>query len=475
MPVLPRTQTPPASTNGTPATKPKATAPTGPVPIPTSPDEGVEKELLYEEVNVAVYSTQKPLGPITLDVAVDMLGWETEDQYKLRKKVGLASAKTIIGYGEHYLLKDANSKKVNCWHNARNRPFTEAHAKALAQEILNSGPLLPKRQRRWKLNGEAIIIGQYGQVLSGQHRLIGLILAIQEWVKNTEKWDHIWPEQPFIESVVSFGIDEEEDTTRTMDNVKPRVLSDVFYTSDIFRNMGPEARKESSRYLAYAVDLLWKRTGADVKYQTHGESCDFLDRHKRLLEAVRDLYGDNKDRSISTLKLSAGHCAALMYLMASGKSDQDSYSSLRTETCLDFSMWDKAREFFIGLGSGIKRFDVVREALGKVLDLEDEGTGSVVEKHGVLCKAWDFFLRNEEFTLENLKVATGIDEKTGNVKLVEFPTVGGIDLGDHKTAKSQDPTPEELEAAKAKEKADRLAAMQDKVKAKVGGKKKVVA
>lgn len=409
----------------------------------------------------------------------ELLWYETEDQWKDRVKkemndVVAVSKLCAAGFGEDFLYKNLGGQKVRCWNNTKNRSFSLSHMKELAQEILHSGPGLPKEKRRWQWNGESFIVGDRAQVISGQHRGIGLLWACDEWKRNPDKWKIIWPTEPTLDILLVFGVPELPYVLRTIDNVMPRKLSDVFYTSELFAKLNPRDREECSRMLMNAVDLSWTRTGVDTKYQTHGESVDYLDRHPRLLRCVKDLFDENSQRKISLLKLSPGRCAALQYLFGCSKSSLEKYSVNKTEKSLDWSMWDKAKEFFILISAQSEKLAAVRTCLGYLID-EDTGSGGrQVEKHALLCKAWNLFSMDKPVTEKALELAYG-EDANGITRLLEHPTIGGIDLGEktHEVkddAKTPEPTEAEVEAAKAaerKKRADELDA-----KAKAANKKK---
>lgn len=432
-----------------------------------------ELETVSDGTLRAVLKAVAKVSPaVTRSQMEELLGWETEDDYKARVKretndVVAASKLATAGFGDEFMLKDLGKRKVRCWNNTKNRPFELSHAMEIAQDILHSGPGLAKEKRRWQWNGESFIVGDRGQVISGQHRGAGLVLACQEWARDKDKWKHVWPTEPTLDLTVVFGVPELAHVIRTIDNVRPRSLGDVFYTSDLFNNLNPVEKKECSRMLMNAVDLLWTRTGTETKYQTHGESVDFLDRHPRLLRCVKDMFGENRDREISILKLSAGHCAALKYLFGSCESDRIKYIQTRTEKALDWTMWDKAHQFFVSLSAKLPVLAAVREVLGNLVSDDDGLGGRQVEKHAVLCKAWNLFSIGEPVTVESLTLPYGKDAN-GITRLLERPTVNGIDLGEGikvpEEAGAPEPTEEEVEALKQQEKKKRAEDLSERAK-----------
>lgn len=236
---------------------------------------------------------------------------------------------------------------------------------------------------------------------------------------------------------------------RSLDNVKLKWLSDVIEASDPFNTLDPRERKECSRMLGKAVDLLWKRTWAWLKpvngKRAQSEFTGFINCHRRLLECVKHIFEQNSrdsGRAISILKLSPGQCSALMYLMASCSSDGDGYRNAEppSEKQLVWEDWEKAEAFWVLLASGDNELSAVREALGYHVGQEgdrvDEDTGndlSQSEKLAILIKAWRHFLPGGKLTDKVLNLEYRVGEN-GIRCLAECPTVGGIDRGDPQDA-----------------------------------------
>lgn len=431
-----------------------------------------EKVPVYPDVKATLCTGT---GAITYDQCGKLLGWETEEEYmaRLRKEAEASGdvrkgGQAFVGFGDDYLLKDTAGRKVKCWNNTRNREFREAWHKALAQDLLLSGPKVPVERRRWQFNGEAIIIGMYAQVLSGQHRLTALRRAVELWRADKARWGKYWPTEPVLESLVVVGIDESPRTVRTFDNVKPRSLADVFYTSGLFDKLEPVAKRECSRMLEAGVRLLWTRTGAGSlgQYQTHGESSDFLARHHKLLECVKHLYKVNEERAISRLKLSAGQCAALMYLQGCATSDVEAYRRTRTERSLEWDLAEEAKQFWTDLVKRDRDLDAVHDAIGALADEENGTSGRVAEKHAIIAKAWERYVLKRAINKDLL--ALEYESVGGDTKLSADQTLGfgGIDLGakfSNTTETGADPTPEEIEAEKQAIQAARLEQMKETV------------
>jgi hypothetical protein len=403
--------------------------------------------------------------PISVDKAKDILGWITDPEEAA--KHGLTDDDAICT-----ILEGEEKKKVWCLNNDHNRPFTESWAKTLSQDVLNRNWADSRNSlegERRTLNGETIIIGRTGLVLSAQHRLFGLVLAYIDWKfgRNKDHWQKKWEEEPSIEGIIVYGIDESSKTTRTLDNVKPRSFGDVLYADEdnikMFGKVNTSQWRIICRTADFAVKFLWKRTGAVNNpfspKRTHSESKNFLEKHKRLLKAVKHIIDINVPmeggRATVARYVPIGTAAGLLYLMAVSESNGDRYwdegkVGNARESILDFTNWEKACEFWTGLASHGKdtdtRFKGVRDALGALADANTLADGSVEEKTAIIVRAWNLFIHNmkmkeEELSLEDLYER---DEDTGVKWLAHIPKLYGIDLGD----------PNEKEDEKDKDKED---------------------
>lgn len=373
--------------------------------------------------------------PITPDVAKQLLGWQVEPD----------DAKGDAKFGSDYLLLDHNGKKVRCANNLRNRPLYSGTYSALVQEVL---------MKRWKLNGEGIIIGQTGLVLNGQHTLIAIVLADQIRLdpKEAAKWKDKWPDTVSIEKLIVYGIDESDATVNTMDTCKPRSFADVVYRSEFFGKLKSGDRRTASRMLDFATRILWLRTGVNLDAyaprRTHSEALDFIGRHERMLKAVRHIIEEDTDSRISKY-VSAGTASGLLMLMASSNSTEeqlDTYKKSRSsnEKMLDWSAWDKAQNFFTFLGQETADLKAVRMALGKLMADDEAGGGSNAEKIAILAKAWNLFKLGKKVTEPDLELEyhTGGD---GIRHLLDESTFGGVDLGQKHEAPEPEATPDEVE------------------------------
>ena len=344
-----------------------------------------EREIVYETLTIAEYSTAGEHEALTAADMKELMGWETEKEYQKRKVEEVPGTKE-----EHWLYGDdfhcwsvpdsvqknlgIKKEKVRCWHNRGNRPFDSAGVR-WAEEIMDmilhgqwAGPLTIPGET---VNGETIRFSKYGDMLSGQHQGTGLIWADtalkaqqkKEAMRAVELGSTVvtnpkypfWQDKegPVIETIVVTGLSSDERVLRTIDYVKPRTVGDMLYTMPLFRENDMNERREMTRMLAAAINTLWHRT--DTKgYMTHPEVVGFLERHNTLLECVEHLFVEDNGvtkndrmsrlegeedaeytarmevvkkegaRRISKLKVQPGMAAALMYLMATSGTPHES-------------------------------------------------------------------------------------------------------------------------------------------------------
>lgn len=410
---------------------PREKKPEDPVPVK-------ERKVLYPELE-----EERCVGEdaITVEQMKALLGWTEETEQ--------------VKFGDRYLVVDRNGKKIRCENNLTNRPLYMSVVDALVQEHLN---------RRWRYNGEPIIVGRYGSILNGQHCGVSLIFAEQERLIDAQRpsplWKKNWPEPVTMEKLVAFGIDEVDDVVNTMDTCKPRSLADVIYRCAYFAGSSPNERKKLARMLDHAVRLLWHRLGithdAFAPRRTHAEALDFVARHeKHFLRFVRHVFEEDADGHISD-RVSPGYAAGMGFLMAASASEPKPYRAgdPPNENLLDWSNLDKAEDFWTTLASkDSSELGPVRVLL-KELDAADNITGGRDNKLAVLCRAWQVFvggrMPSRAVDFDDLWTAP---DATGFRRLIEVPTVGGIDLGDPDASggeepEGSDPTLEEIENGK---------------------------
>jgi len=370
-----------------------------------------------------------------------------------------AQAKKLLGWQELeegdvsiFLLKDIDGNRIRCCNNINNRPLDFKWCLKIAQEILRG---------RWMFNFENIIIGETGLILSGQHRLIALVLACQTYRNDPDAYPE-WKADPTIRTSIGFGAPEDDRTVNTLDTAKPRSLSDVIYRCQYFAKLPPAERKNVSKMMQSCVQFVWDRTGVKDAYsieRTHAESIDFIELHKTMLKCVNHISLENEDKSISAL-IPCGTASGMMYLMATSASDPQEYKDLDhpSEKVLDLSMLEKAEEFWTEFSGG-KAFDCVRKALRDLNEIEDLTGGVMLLKKALVIKAWNVYTSKKKVTAASIKLKIVTDDE-GYKKLDEFPNCGGIDFDG-----LRDDTPDDEEDSEEPTEEEAAAELEEEVKA----------
>lgn len=401
-------------------TKPKGAKTTKKVPkkkTPASDDDTTpycdpdDPEIVYSQVNVIPFFgkryNDRSGGPLTVDQAKEFLGWQEESQN--------------ISFKSDYLFKDRKGRKVRCTNNLHNRPFSVTLAWKWMIEIL---------RKKWMLNGESIIIDCAGMVQDGQHRLIGLVWAAQEWELHPHKWQKYWKTEPTIDTLIVTGVANDDETINTMNTGKPRSFADALYRSGLFADYNQKNRQRVSRIGQSAVKLLWRRTGQkelSVAYHMpHSEAFEFVHSHPHICDSIRHVFEEDGSANKINGYVPAGEAAAMLYLMAVSDSDRDTYVRNRCEDGLDVKHFDKACDFWTLIANQSSK---VEPLLDHLLSIPEEIITPVARnvRIGHVVKAWDLFSRNKKITqaLTDLEVS---DEEPPYLR--EYPEFGGIDIGD---------------------------------------------
>lgn len=366
------------------------------------------RKVVYKE-----YSEERCVGATALTYAraKELLGWEETEK-------------------DDYLFKDMYGRKVKCTNNVLNRPFVESHADALAQKFLN---------KHWKYNGEGIIIGCTARVISGQHRLIGFCLAEQRREgPQTAHWEEIHSGPLTMETLVIYGIHEDQETINSVDNVRTRTLKDVLFTNkELFGGMTSKARLQIFGMADHATKMLWARTGMNKNafngIRTHDEAANFINNHPRLKDALKCVHEEyEKNYTNAVGYMSPGYAAALLYMMGMADSDGISYRNLirqgaATEKGLDDSMWKKAVAFWTDLAAG--KMNGLREALHSYLGINATGRGaSRDERVALIIKSWNLYRKGKKVTMDAIELEYSKDKEGIPGPLKYIPCIGGIDM-----------------------------------------------
>jgi hypothetical protein len=270
----------------------------------------------------------------------------------------------------------------------------------------------------WEFNGEDILIGMYGSVLNGQKSMIAHVLADQDRELDPEGKGRFWGSTAItMEKGIKYGLSEEDRVVNTLDTAQPRTLKDVMYRSEYFQDMTVERRSTASKIGGYAVKMVWSRTGAGSvafsPYMTHDAACEFLDRHPRILDAVRWVAEKNKGqvevvvgvgddgqlkkgkRGVVERIIEPTRAAAILYLMGMSATNSAAYRYAKpapSEDAVDDSRWQAAIDFWEALIHDDPALDEVRSVLHGLGADNPSGRASPDERVTVLWLAWKLWL-----------------------------------------------------------------------------------
>jgi hypothetical protein len=236
--------------------------------------------------------------------------------------------------------------------NNSNRPMSQGVAKLYANEMLRG---------QWKCNGEPIIFSiddnDMEHLISGQHRLQGLVLAQQALEK-----EEVWPSaQTEWDAVIVYGVPH--DTADTVDTGKTRTHSDVLFRDPWIDTVIPEGwndkisrRKTWTKTLAGAARLVWLIEGGAVVSSAPkfliSEMLDFLQtKHDQLCGFVTMVLDANdSDAGNKGLKMSLPYLAALTYVASI-------YDNALTGINIDKMTLEKLDQFInqLAVGTGYEK------------------------------------------------------------------------------------------------------------------------
>lgn len=333
-------------------------------------------------------------GPLTSDECCRIVGWTVEPEDKDKR------------WGKEYALKDLYGRKIRLLNNPINRPFKRILADRYASEHIRG---------KWSLNLETIVIAESGNVLQGQHRLVGLILAEQARQIDPKQWGST----PLVyETAIGFGASSLPVNANTYDLGKGRTLGDVLYRQHDFGNKVDDKKQRGlANILSGAVRLVWLRVGGKqvsfAPHFPHSEALEFKGKHPSIQRAVTQVgkldEGEEGNEKCISSYLSLSYAGGLLYLMARAES------------------WEKAGEFWTQFASGedLKKGSPIL-SLRQLLVRIDASTGGRRDQIiGAVIKAWLLWIKNKSGTSKDVRV---IKKKSGDkFVLAEFPRIGGID------------------------------------------------
>lgn len=251
------------------------------------------------------------------------------------------------------VLKDLNNS---------NRPLSKGVAALYANEMLRG---------QWKCNGEPLIFSVDADgnehLISGQHRLQGLVLAQQAIEK-----DEVWPNaQTEWDTVVIYRVPH--DTADTVDTGKTRSHSDVLFRDPWVDSVIPETwnatiskRKTWTKTLAGAARLVWLIEGGAVVSSAPkfliSEMLSFIQNQHPLLAGFVTMVLDANDSDGDNhgLKMSLPYLAALTYVACLEENDvlDDNGNTIREVRTVD-DVQDAMDTFLnqLAVGTGFEKGD----------------------------------------------------------------------------------------------------------------------
>lgn len=351
------------------------------------------KTVKHSKPGAEIRSKDEKAGPLSVDDCMQLIGWSEEPAFAEKP------------FENDFVLKDIYGKKIRLSNNPSNRPFKRPLADRYSNEHLRG---------KWALNLESLVIDKHGNVLQGQHRLVGLILGEQVRQLDPVKWG----KTPLTYStLIAFGADNSPENANTYDLGAKRSLNDVLYRHQKFaKSVSDKQQKKISAILSTAIRIVWLRCGGKqisfAPHFPHSEALEFYKKHPKILQSVEAIVklddGESSEKNISNL-VSLGYAAALHYLMLSVNGEPT-----------------KVNDFWTAFasGEGLEKGNPIlslRQFLGRV----DGGGSKRDEIIGTMVKAWLLWLDGKTATLKQIKIAKKKDGE--RFVLAEFPRIGGLD------------------------------------------------
>jgi hypothetical protein len=162
---------------------------------------------------------------------------------------------------------------------------------------------------------------------------------------------------------------------------------------------------------------------------------DFLDRHPKLVKMAKHIHDEEGSNRALSRFIALGPAVAMAYLFAASATERENkqltgYSQLEhpSESEIDFSLWDKAQDFWQGLAQGAAEFKPLHKAF-EPINLEG---GTRAHRLAVLTKAWNLHADGKKITAAAVEpdYAEREEGDEGARQLASVPSCGGIDLGD---------------------------------------------
>lgn len=394
------------------------------------------KKVQYEDYAVVIYDRRykdagdpkkvetkhgAKVGPLTLDHAKELLGWTDEAD-------GKEEFKNVFAF------RDVNGHKIRLANNEKNRPFRRGLAMTYATENLRN---------KWRQNGETIAFDVRGDLVSGQHRLVGMIFAEQMRAKNPSYWKEDYGTSVIrMDCTVYLGIDDSKDVADTTDIGQKRSLGDVLFRNREFEDATEKEQQGLANILAGAVRLVWIRCGglqvSDAKKFPHSEALQFMEQHPGILDAVKFIKNEDGGKESAGLiknQVSLAYAAAMCYLMTVCKTVTAKFDKEGTPA-LDFSMKDQAEKFWTLLanGIGLEKGSPILTLKHCLAGMEAGGALARDEITGLISAAWNYFIDDkidDKKDVATKDIKPKISKNTAGKKCIliaDMPRVGGIDV-----------------------------------------------
>jgi hypothetical protein len=285
-------------------------------------------------------------------------------------------------------------------YNDTNRPLSKSLAKLYSLEFLRG---------EWKFNGENIIFATDSEgnehLVSGQHRLLALIMAAERYHSSPSEWPSAQLE---MRVNITTGIPLE--TADSVDTGKPRNHTDVLFRSELVDNHISEdwnasaaKRKKWCRTLATAARVVWQRQGGKTvssaeKFVT-SEMLLFIEQEHidlcKFVTMVMDAdAGDGGHGGLT--KVSHAYMAAFCYM-----------ATLTDERVVDEDIKDKVENFLdqVAQGTGFSSGDPAHAITGYWNSLPPGSKDRDTEVCGPLVKCLNALIDGSKVTPSKLKLS----------------------------------------------------------------------
>jgi hypothetical protein len=242
---------------------------------------------------------------------------------------------------------------------------------------------------------------------------------------------------------VVYGISEKSEVVDTLNLGQKRSLGDVMFRRHEFdKEYSERDQKRLANILSGAIRLVWLRMGgkqvSDAPHFPHSEALEVLKTHPKIKDCVQFIYtlegGQGAEGRQISSKVSLAYAAAMMYLMATAKTDPDGGD-------LNFSLQKKAEKFWESFATGANlEKDSPILSLRTLLEKMDASSS---KSRDAICwliaKAWNAHIDGEAMPVKSLRLKESVDKESGKRVLAEFPRIGGLDV-EHEPEEGEEAT-----------------------------------